>query len=236
MPIRGKALLEIWLDELAKAGVSDVLVNLHYHAERVRDFLARPKFGGRIHSVFEETLLGTAGTLRTNAYFYRNSTLFMAHADNFCLCDFRAFIDYHRNGRPKETLMTMMTFRTDSPQTCGIVEPDNRGVVQKFHEKVKNPPGNLANAAIYLLEPEVVEWVIQAKADDFSTQVLPEFLGRIATWENRGIMRDIGSPESLRAAQAAPTENLSLTNDPWQERFLESDLQLQLKAFYDLDN
>ena len=33
-------------------------------------------------------------------------------------------------------ILTMMTFRTDTPSTCGIVELDGRGVVIGFHEKV----------------------------------------------------------------------------------------------------
>ena len=35
--------------------------------------------------------------------------------------------------------MTMMTFRTDDPSSCGIVEVDENGIVIGFHEKVKTP-------------------------------------------------------------------------------------------------
>ena len=44
-----------------------------------------------------------------------------------------------------------MTFRSETPETCGIVELDAEGVVVGFHEKVANPPSNLANGAIYIL-------------------------------------------------------------------------------------
>ena len=82
----------------------------------------------------------------------------------------------------------MMTFRTMTPTTCGIVELDARGVVTELYEKVSKPPDNLANGAVYLLDPESMSWIqTPAAVIDFSTAVLPHFLGRIATWENTGI-------------------------------------------------
>jgi mannose-1-phosphate guanylyltransferase len=99
--------------------------------------------------------------------------------------------------------MTMMTFDTDAPQTCGIVETDTDDLVVRFHEKVANPPGTRANGAVYIFEPEVIAFIASLGKPivDLSTEVIPHFLGRIATYHNSGYHRDIGSPESLRAAE-----------------------------------
>ena len=96
----------------------------------------------------------------------------------------------------------MMTFITDQPESCGILELDQNGVVIKMHEKVKNPPGNLANAAVYILEPSVLKFLVQMnqRVIDFSTEVIPKFLGKIYTFENKEYHRDIGSMESYEAA------------------------------------
>ena len=105
----------------------------------------------------------------------------------------------------------MMTFDTDFPQSCGIVETNSRGVVQAFHEKVVNPPGTRANAAVYLLEPEVLQWMEQhPEVSDFSTEVLPNYLGKIATWHNAQIHRDIGTLATLQQAQLDPKPEASL--------------------------
>jgi mannose-1-phosphate guanylyltransferase len=77
----------------------------------------------------------------------------LIHADNYCLADFTAFQQAHYN-RPPECLMT---FRTDNPSSCGILELDERGVVIGFHEKVASPPGNLANGAVYILSAELLK-------------------------------------------------------------------------------
>jgi mannose-1-phosphate guanylyltransferase len=99
--------------------------------------------------------------------------------------------------------MSMMTFRAATPSECGIVEIDQNNVVQGFHEKIANPPGNLANAAVYLIEPELIEMIRTMKdvTNDLSTQVLPRLLGKIFTWENRQTLIDIGTPERLASAQ-----------------------------------
>ena len=99
--------------------------------------------------------------------------------------------------------MTMMTFTTTEPELCGIVELDERGVVKKIFEKVENPPGNLANGAVYILAPSVMNFLISlnSKMIDFSTEVLPHFLGRINSFHNDIYHRDIGTAESLRVAQ-----------------------------------
>lgn len=79
----------------------------------------------------------------------------LIHSDNYCLADFNAFLKAHQN-RPKKCLLTMMTFRTDNPTSCGIVELNKQGIVTGFHEKVSDPPGNLANGAIYILSAELL--------------------------------------------------------------------------------
>ena len=194
MPIGERPLLEYWLETLRSANINDVIVNLHHHSDIVQNFLNRPRFKDWVNSVYEKTLLGTAGTLRTNINFFKGSTTLLVHADNWCQCDFADFLNFHFKYRPKNCLITMMTFESPTPGTCGIVETNAEGVVLSFHEKSEDPPGNQANGAVYLLEPEVLNWIDEhTDISDFSTGVIPNFLGKIATWKNKGIHRDIGA-------------------------------------------
>ena len=221
MPIGGRPLLEHWLCVLYKNGITNVLVNIHHHRTLVESFLARNQFQGWVYGAYEPRLLGTAGTLRQNREFFEDQPVLLIHADNWCQCDFSEFLGFHSNRRPPGTSITMMTFRTSSPATCGIVEVDGKGVVQNFHEKIDDPPGNLANGAVYLLEPEVSAWIREHPlVKDFSTEVVPQFLGRIATWQNRGIHRDIGVIRSFLAAQFDPRPNLCWgALDAWSQAF-----------------
>ena len=202
VPINGRPLLDHWLELLAKGGVAEVLVNLHYLPAVVWAFLAKSTHPLEITTVYEEPLLGTAGTVLKNRAYFRQEPVMLIHADNLSLFDLRKF-KRKFDDRASGIDITMMTFETDAPETCGIVELDEMGVVWAFHEKAKNPPGNLANAAVYILAPAVIEFIagLNKEIVDFSTDVLPHYMGRINTFHNGIYHRDIGNIESLAVAQ-----------------------------------
>ena len=203
VPIHGKPLLDYWLDLLLRSEVECVLVNTHYLPDAVREFVASSPWQARVTLVHEPQLLGTAGTILHNRSFFESGAFLVAHSDNLTRFDVSAFLEHHKR-RPEGIDITMMTFDTDAPQTCGIVEEDARGVVRGFHEKVSNPPGSRANAAVYIVEPSVIGFLASLGKEviDLSTEVIPRFIGRIWTFHNTGYHRDIGTPESLLRAEA----------------------------------
>ena len=149
----------------------------------------------------EAELLGTGGSLAANHEALGDADVLLAHADNLSAFDPRAFIGAF-SARPAASLLTMMTFETDAPQTCGIVELDTQGMVQAFHEKVANPPSNLANGAVYLLSPAARARIASlGPVFEFSTQVIPAFVGKIYCWQNTVYHRDVGNPQAYLAAQ-----------------------------------
>ena len=187
---------------LQDAGVMPLLVNLHYFPDPVRAYIVASGFAKNVTTVYEEHLLGTAGTLLKNRAFFGSEPVMLVHADNLSKFDMNAYIQTHLN-RPLGCEITMMTFTTDDPSSCGIVELDENGVVRVFHEKVENPPGNLANGAVYILEPSVFDFLASLGKNriDFSTEVLPHYVGRIFTFHNDVYHRDIGTMDSYEKAQ-----------------------------------
>jgi mannose-1-phosphate guanylyltransferase len=202
VPIRGKPLLAYWFELLLPAGIENLLINTHHLADTVQQFCAHSPWRSRISLIHEATLLGTGGTILANRSFFGGKSFLVAHADNLTRFSLKEFVRVHSD-RPQGVAITMMTFTTDAPQSCGIVEADDTGLVRRFHEKVRNPPGNRANAAVYIMEPEVLHFLASLGKPiiDLSTEVIPHFIGRIATFHNSGYHRDIGSPASLQAAE-----------------------------------
>ena len=200
--IAGKPLLQHWLDALLAGGIERVLVNTHYLPEQVADFVASSRWRNRVDVVYERVLFGTAGTLKANREFFQGQAGLLAHADNLSKFDLADFIAHHAR-RPLAVALTMMTFEADDPRQCGIVAEDSRGVVTGFFEKVEAPPGTRANGAVYIFEPLVLEFLESRPAGiiDFSTEVLPHYLGRMQTYFNGVYHRDIGTPESLATAR-----------------------------------
>ena len=201
VPIKGRPLLGLWLERLTNAEIGPFIINTHYLAGQVQEYIASNPYRHKVSLVYEPKLQGTAGTLIANLHFFNNEDGLLIHSDNFCLADLKAFQLAHIN-RPRDCLLTMMTFRTSDPSSCGIVELNEKGIVIGFHEKVYNPPGNLANGAVYILSKELMNMLaVEFKgATDFSTEVLCKLVGRIYTFETSDLFLDIGTPESYELA------------------------------------
>lgn len=211
VPINGRPLMDFWLSSLvASEKVFRIFVNLHYLSDLVERYVEGSPYAGHVEFIRESCLLGTGGTL---VNFLKSTQrddqdLLVAHADNLSLFDIKDFIEHHLR-RPSNCLITAMTFETDTPQSCGIFELNPTGVVTNFFEKVPHPPGNLANAAVFLLSPEAQSRIISYAGDerwrqtpelDFSRQFLPLFVGSIFAYSNEVYHRDIGTMDSLRKA------------------------------------
>jgi mannose-1-phosphate guanylyltransferase len=197
--IGGKPLLQIWLERLTEAGFGPFLINTHYLHEQVEEFVEKSQFKDQVTLVYEPELLGTAGTLVKNIDFFQGEDGMVLHADNYCLADLEAFREAHEQ-RLGGCEITMMTFRTDDPRSCGIVEVDERGVVVGFHEKVENPPGNLANGAVYIFSNLVFQKLKKQRGNllDISINLLPEYIGRISSFFREEYFVDIGTVSSLK--------------------------------------
>jgi mannose-1-phosphate guanylyltransferase len=201
--INGRPLLEYWLELLFEAEIERVLVNTHWLAGQVDAYVKASRWASRIDLVHEGELLGTGGTVLANREWFQGRPFILAHADNLTDFDVGGLIAAHRT-RPSGHLMTMLGFRTDDPRSCGILELDEHSTVVAFHEKVEHPPGNLANGAVYVFEPEIID-AIAGRGNpmvDLSTEVIPGYVGRILCVETNAYHRDIGTPESLRRACA----------------------------------
>lgn len=199
--IKGQPLLGIWLDRLTESGFGPFIVNTHYLSEQVVSFIETNGYTERVTTINEDILLGTAGTLIKNLEFFGHEDGLVIHADNYCLEDFERFRKAHY-ARPAGCLMTMMTFRTDNPSACGIVELDTSGVVIGYHEKETLPPGNLANCAVYIISAELI-YLLRTEFSsciDFSTEILPRIIGRVFTFETQEFFIDVGTAENLDRA------------------------------------
>jgi mannose-1-phosphate guanylyltransferase len=239
-PIKNKPLLEYWLNILDKAGINSFLINTHYKSDIVSKFIENSVFNEKITISHEKNLLGTAGAILKNKDFFKNEPFMLVHADNLCLADFSEFIKAHQN-RPKNTEITMMTFDADNPSECGIVEIDDQKIVKNFYEKPKSlqniPRYNnkfLANAAVYIVEPSIINFLekLNKKAIDFSTEVLPSYIGKIYTYHNNIYHKDIGTKNNFIEAQNAPIENLEFRKcNSWEKIYKKYNLTEEIKKY-----
>ena len=196
-------MLEHWLSKLEKIGCDACLINTHYLSEKVIKFIKdRKKSKMIIKEVFEEELFGTAGTLIKNSDFFKNCKTLMIHADNMTNFDLKELIIADKK-KPKNCLFTMLTFNTDCPKSSGIILKNDLQILESFFEKVADPPSNIANGAVYLLDKAFINILKKdiPEAKDFSLDVIPRYLGKIFTYHTDNLLIDIGTKENLLKAK-----------------------------------
>jgi mannose-1-phosphate guanylyltransferase len=200
--INGKPLLEYWLDNLFSAGIEKIFINTHYLSDKVHDYLNSYKLRFKIIISHEASLLGTGGTLVSAIDFIGNDeSFFVIHADNYSKFNIQDMMDIHAK-RDDGIEITMMCFKTDRPESCGILKIENNRVID-FYEKIRNPPGNIANGAVYIFSRKIIKYIYKNKEQihDISNDLIPKFLGKIQVFENNTYHRDIGDLNSLRLAR-----------------------------------
>ena len=234
VPIAGRPLLDIWLTNLSDLGSDQVFINVHHHSDLVLKFLEASCWIDKVSVIFEDELCGTAGTMLANPSLFEDGSLLVAHADNFTNLNIRRFLSSHKT-RPEFCLASMVTFRSQAPSSCGIVELDRNDVVVKFHEKVKNPPSNLANGAIYVFEPELIEVLksIGAPPMDISLDLIPLLLGRISTFWHAGYHIDVGTINNWTMANKKLSSQKRINDDlyrhVWSRMFGENSQEILSK-------
>jgi mannose-1-phosphate guanylyltransferase len=196
--IDDRPLLDIWLDSFGRAGVDEVLVNLHHLPDVVRRHVAARTGPPAVRLAFEPELLGSAGTLAANQQWVADEDFFLAcNADNLTDFDLRELIDAHRESSAAATLTV---FHSPNPSAGGVLELDDTGQVVGFAEKPALPASDLVNAGMYAFNPDLLDEIKRTPAD-IGYDLLPSLVGRARAIAVDGYFRDIGTPEAYRRAR-----------------------------------
>lgn len=197
--IDGRPLIDIWLDAFDRAGVGDVLVNLHHLPDVVYRHLAARTAPPAIRTFFEPTLLGSAGTLAANREWVDGEEFFLAcYADNLTDFDLRSFVDDHRK---HSAIATLAVFHSPCPSAGGVVEVDADGTVIGFVEKPDEPVSDLTNAGMYAFRPSVLDEIDGTRPCDIGYHLLPKLVGRARAVLVEAYFRDIGTVDAYRRAR-----------------------------------
>ena len=197
--IDDRPLLDVWLDAFDRAGIDEVLVNLHHLPDVVRDHIAARGGSPVVRTFFEPELLGSAGTLAANRHWVDGDEMFLAaNADNLTDFDVRSLIDEHRE---HDAIATLTVFHSETPSAGGVVEVDRDGTVVGFAEKPAEPVSDLTNAGIYAFHPSVLGEITGPAPTDIGHHLLPRLVGRARAMPVEGYFRDIGTVEAYRRAR-----------------------------------
>ncbi|EEG77511.1 sugar phosphate nucleotidyltransferase [Dethiobacter alkaliphilus] len=160
---------------LAKYGVKDIVVNLHYMPEIIQEhFGDGSAFGVNITYSYEKELMGTAGGFKRVQKFFGDEPALIISGDALTDVNLEQLYKFHKEN---EAIATLALKQVADPTQYGVVVREGNKIVQ-FQEKPKleEAISNLANTGIYLFDPRIFDHIPADTFYDFGKQVFPELL------------------------------------------------------------
>ena len=201
VPILGRPVMEHIMRLLARHDFADVVANLHYFPDLIREhFGDGSRQGIKLVYSYEEELLGTAGGVRNVRDHFEGQTFLVISGDALTDIDLTAFYKAHKQ---KGGIATLALKHVDDPSQLGVVIVNDEGRIQGFQEKPA--PGeelsNLGSCGIYMFEPEIFDYFPDKEFVDWAQDVYPALLDQDVPFYGHEIAEywnDVGSFEEYR--------------------------------------
>ncbi|MDS1269222.1 mannose-1-phosphate guanyltransferase [Lipingzhangella sp. LS1_29] len=205
LPVVNRPIMEHVLRLLRRHGLDDTIVTVQFLATLIRNYFGDgEELGMNVRYVAEEVPLGTAGSVRNAEQYLRGEPFLVISGDALTDIDLSDMIRSHRE---RGAAVTIGLKRVENPLEFGIVIIDDEGRVQRFLEKPTwgQVFSDTVNTGIYIMEPEVLDYVPQGEVVDFSADVFPRMLADghpLYGYVAEGYWEDVGTHESYLRAQA----------------------------------
>jgi len=153
--IGGKPILEHVLDSLKAAGLKEVLVVVHYMADKLQQFFGDgSRFGMKLEYSLQEGVRGTADAAGLAKSYVEDEEFLLIYGDLVVTPEtIKRVISLHEEEKPAAT---MAVAPVEHPEHYGIVKLEDSRVTDIIEKpSPEGAPTNLANAGIYVLSPEI---------------------------------------------------------------------------------
>lgn len=207
LEIGGAPVIVHQLRLLARHGVREAWVNLHYRPDFIQNALGDgSKWGLRLRYSRELELLGTAGAAKNLIGEFYGESFFVLYGDNYTDCDLTGLLRRHRDSGAVGTIAVFDQRKNPNSGIAGgkvALDGDGNalGFVEGSARTVAN--GTLVNAGVYILEPAVLD-AIGDPPSDFGRDVFPKLLRegkRLAAYPLTGFCFGIDTPEAYERAR-----------------------------------
>jgi UDP-N-acetylglucosamine diphosphorylase / glucose-1-phosphate thymidylyltransferase / UDP-N-acetylgalactosamine diphosphorylase / glucosamine-1-phosphate N-acetyltransferase / galactosamine-1-phosphate N-acetyltransferase len=163
LPVGGKPILQWIIEGLEKSGIRDLAIVVGHLSEQIiRYFNEGSQFNVRIRYFHQTVMDGTARAVLPAADFILNEPFFLGYGDVLVdPSDYETFFRVHRTCR-QDSLVA--GWASETPWTGGVLVQQNGrlvDLVEKPHPGTE--PGNIINAGLMVLQPEIFNHLRQVK-------------------------------------------------------------------------
>ena len=191
VPILGKPLMEYLIEHLARHGITEIMVNVAYHHQKIeRYFGDGSRWGVQLGYSYEGVVdhgdvlprpMGSAGGMRRIQDFsgFFDETTLVLCGDALIDLDITSAVAEHK---AKGAIASVVTLDVplEDVQSYGIVVSGEDGQIQSFQEKPApaDAKSTLASTGIYIFEPSALDLVPSNTVYDIGSQLFPQFVAK----------------------------------------------------------
>lgn len=209
VPIANSPVMLHAINLLKKYGFLDIGVTVQYMAPKIMAYFGDgAEYGVNLRYFVEDKPLGTAGSVK-NAQDFLDETFVVISGDALTDLNLAEAVEFHKKNK---ALATLVLITVDNPLEYGIVITQKDSKIRRFLEK----PGwsevfsDKVNTGIYILEPEVLDFIPPETFFDFSKNLFPLLLEKSLPLYGHTAhcyWCDIGNPEAYLQAHADILDN-----------------------------
>lgn len=216
-PVVNKPLLQWILEQLAKDDIKEAILAVNHQTEVFIKEYGIPRCG--VHISFSRDPsrkpLGTGGPIRkAEERIGYDEDFLVLNGDIFADIDYAEILKEHKE---KDAMATIALHQVDDPSRYGIAELTKQNRITRFIEKPPPnvAPTNLANAGIYVLNPEIFRYIPSGRKVSIEREVFPKLSeeGRLYGYIFEGLWKDMGKLKDY-----LETNRILLNSSPSQTR------------------
>jgi mannose-1-phosphate guanylyltransferase/phosphomannomutase len=202
LPLANRPIMEHIVRHVSNHGIREIVVTVQFLASQVRNYFGDgADMGVDLSYATEPRPLGTAGSVK-NAAEQLRETFVVVSGDGLTDIDLNAAAAFHRE---RGAMATVVTKRMENPLEFGIVITQEDGRIERFLEKPHwgQVFSDTINTGIYVLEPDIFDYIPAEGSSDFADDVFPTLLGKGAplyAWVAEGYWEDVGNLDAYRRA------------------------------------
>jgi glucose-1-phosphate thymidylyltransferase len=141
IPLAGKTVLSIIVDQLSEAGIKEFIFIVGYLGEKIQDYIRHRYPALTVHFVHQTDRQGIGHAIKLTRTIVDGDEVFVVLGDTICEYDVQAVVDH-----PGSMLGVK---KVDDPRDFGVAEIDDEGFVEHVVEKPHIPKSNMALVGIY---------------------------------------------------------------------------------------
>lgn len=196
VPVANRPVMQHILALLKKHRFEDVISNLHYQPEKIEQYFGNGShLGLNLEFRTEKELSGDAGGVRACRDFLGSDTFVVLMGDLLTDTDLTRIVEEHKR---KKALATIAVKQVEDVSQFGVAIFDQNGFIKGFQEKpaAEEALSNFASTGIYILEPEVFDYMPKTGSYGFGRQLFPTLVDRglpVLAVEIKDYWSDVGT-------------------------------------------